>query len=277
MTIRPAIFGILNITDDSFSDGGRYLDPEAALARAEELIEGGADALDLGGASSNPKSEPVPPDIEIGRLAPVVLVAKQKGWSVSVDSFAPDTQAWALEEGVDYLNDIQGFPEPAMYPLLAKSKVRLIVMHSVQGRGPAKAIDTDPNEIMGRIADFFEARIAALTAAGVSRERIILDPGMGLFLGTKPEVSLMVLRRLPSLKSAFGLPILVSVSRKSFLRKLVGRGVDEAGPASLAAELHAVLHGADAIRTHEPRALRDVLTIWSHISGGQGARSLGKA
>jgi dihydropteroate synthase type 2 len=146
----------------------------------------------------------------------------------------------------------------------------------VQERGPAKAIDTDPNAIMGRIADFFETRIAALTAAGVTRERLILDPGMGLFLGTRPEVSLMVLRRLPTLKSAFGLPILVSVSRKSFLRKLVGRGVNEAGPASLAAELHAALHGADAIRTHDPKALRDVLTIWGHITGGQSGRSPGK-
>ena len=143
-------------------------------------------------------------------------------------------------------------------------------------RGPAKAIDTDPNAIMGRLADFFDVRISALTAAGVTRERLILDPGMGLFLGTKPEVSLMVLRRLPSLKSAFGLPILVSVSRKSFLRKLTGRGVAQIGPASLAAELYAALHGADAIRTHEPGAVRDALTIWGHIAGGLGGRSSGK-
>ena len=101
------IFGILNITEDSFSDGGRYLDPEAALAHAEELIADGADALDVGGASSNPRSEPVPPHIEIGRLAAVVLVAKERGWKISIDSFASETQLWALDEGVDYLNDIQ--------------------------------------------------------------------------------------------------------------------------------------------------------------------------
>jgi dihydropteroate synthase type 2 len=138
----------------------------------------------------------------------------------------------------------------------------------VQGRGRAQKIDTDPQSIVGRIADFFEARTHALMMAGVARERLILDPGMGLFVGTRPEVSLTILRRLGVLKSAFGLPILVSVSRKSFLRKLAGRTVEEIGPSSLAAELYAALHGADMIRTHEPKPLRDALTIWSHIAGG---------
>ena len=139
-------------------------------------------------------------------------------------------------------------------------------MHSVQGLGRAQKIDTDPRTILGRIADFFEERTTALIKAGVARERLILDPGMGLFIGTKPEVSLTVLKRLVRLKSAFNLPLLVSVSRKSFLRKLAGREVAEMGAASLAAELYAALHGADMIRTHEPKPLRDALTIWSHIS-----------
>jgi dihydropteroate synthase type 2 len=142
-------------------------------------------------------------------------------------------------------------------------------MHSVQGLGRAQKIDTDPKTIMGRIADFFDERINALTAAGISRERLILDPGMGLFVGTKPIVSLTVLRRLPLLKSVFGLPVLISVSRKSFLRNLVGREVSEIGPATLAAEIYAALHGADMIRTHEPKPLRDALTIWTHIASAE--------
>ena len=275
--LNPGIFGILNITEDSFSDAGRFLDPEAALAHAQHLVDDGAHALDVGAASSNPRSEPVPPEIEIGRLAPVVLAAKERGWKISVDSFASETQLWALEEGVDYLNDIQGFADSSMYAHLAGAKPKLIVMHSVQGLGPAQRIDTDPHDIMGRIADFFDARVEALTQAGVSRDRLILDPGMGLFVGTRPEVSLTILRQLPKLKSAFGLPMLVSVSRKSFLRKLVGRPIDKIGPGSLAAELYAALHGADFIRTHEPRPLRDALTIWSYIASGESpgsARSL---
>ena len=267
------IFGILNITEDSFSDGGRFLEPEAALAHAGKLIEDGADALDIGAASSNPRSEPVPPDVEIGRLAPVVLVAKQRGWKISIDSFASETQLWALSEGVDYLNDIQGFSDASLHPYLAPSKAKLIVMHAVQGLGRAQKIDTDPADIIGRIMDFFESRIDELIHAGIARHRLILDPGMGLFVGTKPEVSLMVLRRLPQLRSAFGLPILISVSRKSFLRKLVGRAIPEIGPATLAAEIHAALHGADFIRTHEPKPLRDALTVWSHISGALGAEA----
>jgi dihydropteroate synthase type 2 len=263
---HPFLFGILNITEDSFSDGGRFLEPEAALAQAKKLIADGADALDVGAASSNPNSDPVPPYVEIGRLAAIVLAAKEEGWNLSIDSFASETQLWALDERVAYLNDIQGFADASIYPYLAASKARLIVMHAVQGAGKAQKIDTDPTMIMGRIADFFDARIEALTQAGVSRDRLILDPGMGLFLGTRPEVSLTVLRRLPQLKSAFGLPLMVSVSRKSFLRRLVGREVAEIGPGSLAAELYAALNGADMIRSHEPRPLRDALTIWSQIA-----------
>lgn len=271
-----AIFGILNITEDSFSDGGKYLAPDAALAQARALAADGADALDIGAASSNPRSMGVAPGIEIARLAPIVRAAKDAGWPVSIDTFSAETQRWALKQGVAYLNDIQGFPDCAMYPLLARSDAKLIVMHAVQGAGKAQAIDTDPNTIMGRIADFFEERLAALQEGGIARERLILDPGMGLFVGTKPEVSLTVLRRLPMLKSAFGLPLLVSVSRKSFLRKLVGRDVAEIGPASLAAELYAALHGADIVRTHEPKPLRDALTIWRHIGGGPQGKTFGK-
>jgi len=266
---RPLLFGILNITEDSFSDGGKFLTPEAALAQAGKLMAEGADVLDCGAASSNPDSVSVPPETEIARLAPVVAAARRNGWPVSVDSFAPDTQRWAMAENVAYLNDIQGFPEPGLYPGLARSRAKLIVMHAVQGRGRAQRIETDPGTIMERIKAFFEARIAALIAAGISRERLILDPGMGFFLGAAPEVSLTVLRRLPELKT-FGLPVLVSVSRKGFLRKLTGRGVAEIGPATVAAELYAALNGADMIRTHDPRAFRDALTIWRHIRPGQG-------
>jgi dihydropteroate synthase type 2 len=265
--VRTFIFGILNITDDSFSDAGRFLDPKAAREHARSLMSDGANALDIGAASSNPRSKHVPAEIEIARLKPIVAFAKKHGWPVSIDSFASETQAWALKVEADYVNDIQGFPDPDFYSKLAASKAKLIVMHSVQERGKAQKIDTDPNSIIGRIADFFEERTNALMAAGVSRDRLILDPGMGLFVGTKPQVSLTILRRLGQIRSAFGLPILVSVSRKSFLRTLVGRELKDIGPATLAAELHSALNGADMIRTHDPKPLRDALTIWSHIAG----------
>jgi dihydropteroate synthase type 2 len=260
------ILGILNITEDSFSDGGKYLSPDAALARARALALD-ADILDLGAASSNPDAKAVAPEIEIARLAPVVAALKKDGRAVSVDSFAPEVQRWAIEQDVAYLNDIQGFPDAALYPALARSGAKLIVMHSVQERGRATRVEIAPSEIFERVQRFFTERIAALTRAGIGRDRLILDPGMGFFLGANPEASFTVLRRLADLKDLFGLPILVSVSRKSFLRALTGRGPREAGPASLAAELFAIRQGADYVRTHDPAALKDALTVAKALDG----------
>lgn len=257
--IRTQILGILNITEDSFSDGAKYLDPDAAIAHGRELAVDGADVLDLGAASSNPESRGVPSEVEIGRLAPVV--AALNGISLSIDSFSLPVQRWALVQGVAYINDIQGFPDAAFYRELAASSAKLIVMHSVQERGGATRVNVAPGEIMERIVRFFETRLAALERAGIARTRLILDPGMGFFLGTDPETSLTVLRSLPALKARFGLPILVSVSRKSFLRRLTGRTAQASGSISLAAELFAIRQGADYIRTHAPGALKDALLL----------------
>ncbi|MCA4874930.1 dihydropteroate synthase [Escherichia coli] len=190
------IFGIVNITSDSFSDGGRYLAPDAAIAQARKLMAEGADVIDLGPASSNPDAAPVSSDTEIARIAPVLDALKADGIPVSLDSYQPATQAYALSRGVAYLNDIRGFPDAAFYPQLAKSSAKLVVMHSVQD-GQAR----------------------------------------------------------------FDLPVLLSVSRKSFLRALTGRGPGDVGAATLAAELAAAAGGADFIRTHEPRPLRDGLAV----------------
>jgi dihydropteroate synthase type 2 len=259
------ILGILNITEDSFSDGGRYLDPAAALAQGRALAADGADVLDLGAASSNPDARAVPSDVEIARLAPAVDALKHL--PLSIDTFSTPVQRWALTQGVAYLNDIHGFAEPALYPALAASPAKLVVMHAVQARGIATRVDVLPGEIMDRIVRFFDARLAALEAAGIARARFILDPGMGFFLGTDPETSLTVLRRLPELKARYGLPLLVSVSRKSFLRRLAGRDAADAGAITLAAELHAVRKGADFIRTHAPGPLKDALALARAFDG----------
>jgi len=264
------ILGILNITSDSFSDGGRYLEPGAALFHAQAMAQSGADIIDIGAASSNPFAQPVAPEVEIARLAAVVPELKAKGLSLSIDSFAIEVQRWALAQGVDYLNDIHGFPDAAFHPELAKAGCKLIVMHMVQERGVAVRTEVPSAEIFDRVTAFFDARLEALTDAGIARERLILDPGMGQFVGTDPENSMILLRRLPELKARYGLPLLVSVSRKGFLRKLVNRPALEAGAASLAAELFADANGADYIRTHTPGALRDGLKILKTI--GKDAR-----
>jgi dihydropteroate synthase type 2 len=264
-----SILGILNMTEDSFSDGAKYLAPEAALAHAGALVEDGAQILDLGAVSSNPSSKPVAPETEIARLAAVVPNLKKKGYSLSIDTFSPEVQRWALAQDVGYLNDIQGFPFPELYPALADSRAKLIVMHSVQGVGPATVVSVPPAEIYDRAVRFFEMRLPALERAGIARDRLIVDPGMGLFLGKERDASFTILRRLPELKKAFGRPVLVSVSRKSFLRTLVGRDALSAGPVSLAAELFAAARGADFIRTHEPAPLRDALKVWARLEGNR--------
>jgi dihydropteroate synthase type 2 len=264
---RPSLFGIVNITEDSFSDGGLYLDPAAAIAAARRLAAEGADVVDVGAAASNIAATPVAPDEEIRRLDPVIAALQADGIAVSVDSFAPETQRFALRRGVDFLNDIQGFPNASLYPELAASRCRLVVMHAVQGRGRARRVAVPAGRIWERIAEFFTARLGALEAAGVARDRLILDPGMGFFLSSDAAASLRVLAGLGRLKDAFGLPVLVSVSRKSFLAAVTGRE-DPAGrgPATLAAELYAAAKGADFIRTHDPGALRDGLAVVAALS-----------
>ncbi len=255
------ILGILNITTDSFSDGGKYLAPEAALAHAQTLADDGADIIDIGAASSNPNAGAVTPELEIARLASVVPALKAKGLSLSIDSFHTPVQRWALEVGVDYLNDIHGFADADFYPELAASPARLIVMHAIQAQGIATREDVPPDQVMGRIFAFFDARLAALEQAGIARDRLILDPGMGFFLGTNPQTSMTVLERLPDLTRRYGLPLLVSVSRKSFLKAQAGGDPERLKSLSAAAEARAVIQGGAAyIRTHDPAALREGLT-----------------
>jgi dihydropteroate synthase type 2 len=267
----PKLFGILNITEDSFSDGGRHLDPVVAVAAARRLVADGADVIDLGAAASNIAAKPVAPEKEIHRLAPVIAALQREGVAVSVDSFALETQRYALRVGVDFLNDIQGFPDPSLYPELRVSHTRLVVMHAVQGRGRAQRVPVPEAEIWARIENFFSTRIAALEDAGIARDRLILDPGMGFFLSTEAGTSLAVLAGLSRLKDRFGLPVMVSVSRKSFLGAVVGRrSPAELGPATLAAELFAAANGADYIRTHDPAALRDGLLVTKALRAGKG-------
>jgi dihydropteroate synthase type 2 len=258
----PKLFGIVNITEDSFSDGGRHLDPAAAVAEARRLAADGADVIDLGAAASNIAAKPVTPEEEIRRLEPVIAALRRDGAAISVDSFQPPVQRFAIARGVDYLNDIQGFPEPSLYPDLAAAHCRLIVMHAVQGRGRAQQMPVDADQIWPRIETFFMERIAALERAGIARSRLILDPGMGFFLSSEADASLRVLAGLDKLQRCFRLPVMVSVSRKSFLASVTGRqDPRERAAATLAAELYAATHGADYIRTHDPAALRDALVV----------------
>jgi dihydropteroate synthase type 2 len=273
---RPLLVGIVNITADSFSDGGRFLDPKAAVAHARALAACGADIVELGAAASNVASEPVPVAEEIGRLEPVLAALAGLGTPLAVDACRPQTQRFALARGVACLNDIDGFPDPSLYPELAAAGCRLVVMHSVQGGGRARQVDLAPEAVWQRIEAFFARRVEQLERAGIARERLVLDPGMGFFLSSRADASVHVLARIGRLKRAFGLPVMVSVSRKSFLAALTGRtDPAERGPATLAAELYAAAHGADYIRTHDPAALRDALAVAEALGSAEDHGCIG--
>lgn len=229
--LAPRIVGVVNITEDSFSDGGLYLHPQAAIARALQLRADGADIIELGPASSHPDAARVSAAEEQRRLAPVLDHLAGLDIPLAVDSFLPETQRFALAHGATSLNDIHGFPHPELYPELAAADCQLVVMHAIQGQGKATRVLTDPATIWDRIDAFFANRLAALQAAGIAAERIILDPGLGFFLSADPAPSVTVLGRIRRLRERFGQPVLISASRKSFLRTLTGRSIADAGPA----------------------------------------------
>lgn len=258
------VLGILNVTEDSFSDGGQFLETDRAIAHAHSLLEQGADVVDIGLASSHPDSKPVSARAQIDRLRPLLNTSIDSA-QISIDSPSSEVQRFALDHGVGYLNDIRGFSDPLMYPHLADSSAKLIVMHSVSDAELAKRVHVPANDILGRVVEFFDDRVEQLTSAGISRNRIIIDPGMGFFLGVDPEASLEILRNFHLLQERWELPILISVSRKSFLQKITGQPVNSIKAATLAAELYCVNADVDYIRSHEPLQLRHATSVWQSI------------
>ena len=259
---RPKIVGIVNITTDSFSDGGKFIEPRSAIAHAQKLLKDGADIIELSGASSNPHSEPVSVDLEIARIEPVL---KALECPIAIDATKPEVQRFALSQGVAYLNDIRGFPDESLYGELAASSAKLIVMHFISDLDKAVQVPKSMEEVFQSIFTFFDTRLPILQAAAVSRERIIIDPGMGFFLASNPEPSLAVLAHISEFKKRYGLPIMISVSRKSFLRNLAKSDDVDIQSRTLAAELFAALQEVDYIRTHDVRALHQGLQTLTAI------------
>ncbi|RTL73704.1 MAG: dihydropteroate synthase [Bradyrhizobiaceae bacterium] len=237
------MMGVLNITPDSFSDGGEFLDPAAALAQAERLVADGADILDIGAESTRPYgAKPISANEEMARLAPILPAIVQLGVPISIDTMKADVAAWALDQGAAVLNDVWGLHrDPAMAKLAAGRGAPIVVMHNRDEADPA--ID-----IMKDIAVFFERSLAIADTAGLSRDSIVLDPGIGF--GKTPEQSMIALARLGEL-SQFGRPILVGASRKRFIASVSPSEPRQRIGGSLAAHLLAVQNGARIIRAHD--------------------------
>ena len=264
------IFGILNVTRDSFSDGGRLLDPEAALARGLQLVEDGAHVVDVGAASTHPEAEDVSAAEELRRLGPVVEGLLERGARVSIDTFQPEVIARAAALGVDFVNDVTALADPRSVEAARPAACRVVLMHSTSARARAERESglNRTGDPVAEILAFFERRLDDLAHAGIARERLVVDPGMGFFLSSEPGPSLSVLRGLDRLR-ALGLPVLVSTSRKSFLGEVTGAVVGERGAATLASELWAWRAGADYIRTHDPQSLREAIAVWEGIEAAR--------
>ncbi|MDP3076786.1 dihydropteroate synthase [Bradyrhizobium sp.] len=239
----PAVMGILNITPDSFSDGGQFIVPERALAQARRMIAEGADIIDIGAESTRPYgAQPVTADEELQRLRPILGAVVSLGIPVSIDSMKSAVVAWALDAGASLANDVWGLQrDPDMARLVAERHSPVIVMHN---RDRVKA-DLD---IMKDMADFFTRSLEIADKAGISRESIVLDPGIGF--GKTPEQSMTALARLDEL-AAFGLPLLVGASRKRFISSVSPSEPQQRLGGSIAAHLIAAKGGARIIRTHD--------------------------
>jgi dihydropteroate synthase len=254
----PAVMGVLNVTPDSFSDGGQFIAPERALEQARRMIAEGADMIDIGGESTRPYgSQPVSVDEELQRLHPILSDVVSLGVPVSVDSMKSDVVGWALDSGAAVANDVWGLQrDPEMAALLAARKSPVIVMHN---RDRVEA-DID---IMKDIAAFFARSLDIAAKAGISADNIVLDPGIGF--GKTPEQSMTALARLDELRT-FGLPLLVGASRKRFISSVAPSEPHQRLGGSIAAHVVAAQGGAKIIRTHDVfetvQALRVATAIW---------------
>ncbi|KCB25122.1 dihydropteroate synthase [Bordetella hinzii] len=261
---RPLVMGIVNVTPDSFSDGGEHDDPDAAVAHARKLIAEGAQILDLGGESTRPGAPPVPAEEEMKRLLPVIEALRDCGVPLSIDTFKPEVMRAVLDAGADMINDIYGFRQPGAIEAVAPSRCGLCVMHM---RGEPGTMQDAPEytDLLGEIGVFLGARAQRLRAAWVDPRRIVLDPGFGF--GKTMDQNFQLLRRLASLRAS-SYPLLIGVSRKSMIGAATGRPVGERLPGSIAAALACVARGASIVRVHDVAATVDALKVWQAAEQG---------
>lgn len=254
------IMGVLNVTPDSFSDGGQYLDEQAALAHALELERDGAAILDVGGESTRPGAEPVAVGEELRRVVPVIeaLTAGGSRAQISIDTIKLPVARAAVDAGATYVNDVTAFRhDPELAGLVADRDLDCCLMHML---GEPRTMQASPryDDVVSEVKAFLEERLAFAVAAGIAEERIQLDPGIGF--GKTAEHNLELLRRLDELV-AIGRPLLIGVSRKSFLGRITGREVGDRLAATLAANVLAFTKGATIFRVHDVAPLRDALTV----------------
>lgn len=263
----PRLMGIVNVTPDSFSDGGLFLDPQAAIDQGLRLVADGAAILDIGGESTRPGATPVTEAEELRRVIPVVQgLAEQSGVPISIDTMKAGVAREALQAGAQVVNDVSGLlADPQMEAVCAESDCGVIIMHM---RGTPQTMQADPQytDVVQEVRGYFDGRLRTLGERGLAAERLMFDPGIGF--GKTAEHNLSLLSHLNDLRSG-GRPLLVGHSRKRFLKRLLGREVDERSAGTLGVALAMASQGVDLIRVHDVAAIRDALVAWHSVTTGQ--------
>ena len=259
---RPLVMGILNVTPDSFSDGGQFLDPALAIAHAADMANAGADILDIGAESTRPYGGPVPvsADEEKARLKPILPAVIKLGLPLSIDTIKASIAAWALDQGAAIVNDVWGLQrDPDMAPLVAKRGVPVIVMHNRESAD-------DSIDIIADVIAFFSRSLEIAARAGVARDNIVLDPGIGF--GKTPEQSITCIARLAEFKR-FGLPLLIGASRKRFINAVTPSAPGDRIGGSISAHLLAVEKGAAIVRAHDVKETVQALRVAAAIEAAR--------
>jgi len=262
--MTPKLMGIVNVTPDSFSDGGLYLDPDAAVAHGRELAEAGAEVLDVGGESTRPGAEPVGEEEELRRVVPVIRGLAGSLARISVDTSKAAVAAAALDAGAEIVNDVTALRgDPEMASLCAERGATVVLMHML---GEPRTMQEDPRyeDVVADVKAFLAERLDAAVAAGVAEERVWLDPGIGF--GKTAAHNLELLRRLGELRE-LGRPLVVGTSRKSFIGKLDGSAADQRLGGTIASSILAAAEGADVLRVHDVAEMRQALAVAEAILG----------
>lgn len=255
---RPHVMGIVNVTPDSFSDGGKYESTEKAVEHALQLVLDGADILDIGGESTRPGATPVSLDEELKRVVPVIeKLSKMAGVPLSIDTYKPEVMRAAIATGADIVNDVRALQEPGALEIVSKSKVGVCLMH-MQGTPQTMQANPQYDDVVAEVKTFLSERLSTANKAGIALDRIVLDPGFGF--GKRTEHNIALLQNLQSI-AELGRPLLVGLSRKSVLGQIVGGDEYVRLHASIAASVISVMKGARIVRVHDVKATADALKV----------------
>jgi len=260
---RPLVMGILNITPDSFSDGGKYHMLDTALSHAEEMIAAGVDIIDIGGESSRPGSLAVSLKDELDRVMPLVYALRDCGKPLSIDTYKPEVMRETIAAGADMINDINGFRAPGALQAVANADCALCVMH-MQNDPQSMQLQPEYDDVVAEVGEFLRERIGLMEQAGIARERICIDPGLGF--GKTLAHNIALLKNTRQMQASLQAPMLIGLSRKTMIGALTDRPVEQRMAGSLAGALAAVAQGARIVRVHDVAETVDALRVWQAVS-----------